>query len=234
MNKKTRRKDFLMYCTVCGEQISDDSKFCPSCGEKVTEQKGGNSKLVGYSDKIKDPAFEKFLKSTYTYGWIFSFVLALIAVGGFYVAGDQGWDSLENPESLYIGMGIGGMFILIAFFKNLSQKASKTWDGRVVNKTVEQKIKKVRYGDTYQKKPYVEYKIMIQADSGKVHTLRHEDDQTVYNYYQIGDEVRHHKGLNTFEKKDKTKDTIIFCNACASLCDIKDDYCHRCKCPLLK
>lgn len=214
--------------------MSDDSKFCPSCGEKVSGEKSLQGETIGYSSKIKDPAFAKYLKNSSRYSYIFSFVIAFIAVVGFYWAGENGADNLENPESLYIGLGIGGMFILIAFFKNLGQKKSKTWDGRVVNKTIEQKTKKVRYGDTYQMKPYVEYKIMIQPESGKLYTLRHEDDQTVYNYYQIGDEVRHHKGLNTFEKKDKTKDTIIFCAACASLCDIKDDYCHRCKCPLLK
>jgi hypothetical protein len=214
--KKPRRKDFVMYCTVCGEKISEDSK------------------VTAYSSRINDPAFSKYLKNSSKYALIFSVVIAVIAVVGFYIAGERGADNLENPESLYIGLGIGGMFIFIALLKNLSQKRSKTWDGKVVNKTVEQKTKKVQYGDTYQREPYVEYKVMIQPISGKLYTLRHEDDQTVYNYYQIGDEVRHHKGLNTFEKKDKSKDQIIFCAACASLCDIKDDYCHRCKCPLLK
>ena len=61
-----------------------------------------------------------------------------------------------------------------------------------------------------------------------------KDDATQYNYYKIGDKVRHHGGINTFEKYDKTGDTIIFCNACATLCDIDDDVCFRCKCPLLK
>ncbi len=61
-----------------------------------------------------------------------------------------------------------------------------------------------------------------------------EDDDTLYNYYRIGDRVRHHAGLNSYEKYDKTRDSIIFCAACATLCDIGDDVCYRCKCPLLK
>ena len=223
-----------MYCIICGEMMADDSKFCPSCGEKVVGEMSTPTNTSGYSSKINDPAFAKYLKNTSRYSYIFSFVIALIAVVGFYWAGENGSDNMDNPQSLYIGLGIGSMFILIAFFKNLGQKKSKTWDGRVVDKSIEQKTKKVRYGDTYQMKPYVEYKIMIQPDAGKLYTLRDEDDDTLYNYYQIGDEVRHHKGLNTLEKKDKSKDDIIFCSACSSLCDIKDDYCHRCKCPLLK
>ena len=52
--------------------------------------------------------------------------------------------------------------------------------------------------------------------------------------YHIGDRVRHLAKLNSYEKYDKTKDSIIFCIACGTLCDIADDTCCRCKCPLLK
>jgi hypothetical protein len=76
--------------------------------------------------------------------------------------------------------------------------------------------------------------VVIKKDDGKTYTQSSEDDDTVFNYYQIGDKMRHHGGLNTFEKYDKSNDEIIFCNACAYLNDIKDDYCVKCKCPLLK
>ncbi|HNW03847.1 MAG TPA: hypothetical protein PKI76_00485 [Oscillospiraceae bacterium] len=46
--------------------------------------------------------------------------------------------------------------------------------------------------------------------------------------------MRHHAGLSTLEKYDKTGDRFIPCNACGTLCDIQEDYCFRCKCPLLK
>ena len=54
-----------------------------------------------------------------------------------------------------------------------------------------------------------------------------EDDDTVFNYYQIGDKVRHHGGLNSIEKYDKSGDEIIFCNACTYLNDIKDGLMHK-------
>ena len=56
----------------------------------------------------------------------------------------------------------------------------------------------------------------------------------LYNYFAIGDRVRHHAGLNSYEKYDKTGDAFIPCNACGTLCDMSDEICFRCKCPLLK
>ncbi len=43
-----------------------------------------------------------------------------------------------------------------------------------------------------------------------------------------------HAGLKSLEKYDKTGDKFIPCNACGTLCDISDEICFRCKCPLLK
>ena len=76
--------------------------------------------------------------------------------------------------------------------------------------------------------------MVIQENGGKKHKLSVKNDATFYNYYENGDKVRHHGGLNTYEKYDKSKDTVIFCNACASRHDINDDICRRCKCPILK
>ena len=56
--------------------------------------------------------------------------------------------------------------------------------------------------------------------TAKQHEITAEDDDTRYNYYQIGDRVRYHGSLRTYEKYDKSKDSIIFCNACASLNEI--------------
>ena len=74
----------------------------------------------------------------------------------------------------------------------------------------------------------------LTAYRSKKHRLTAEDDRTVFDYFQVGDHVRHHAGLNSYEKYDKSQDSIIFCNACATLCQISDDVCFRCKCPLLK
>ena len=186
---------------------------------------------IGYSEKINDKAFAKYIKDTNRWSGYFSLGLAFVAVLGFFINGEVS-DKMENPESLYIGLVIGGMFLLIAFYQVTARNRGKTWDGTVIRKKV---IKKQRH-DKYQDRwiDYLEYKVTVKADNGKTHDLTAEDDDTKYNYYQTGDRVRHHKGLNTYEKQDKSVDTIVFCNACASLNDIKEEFCFRCKCPLLK
>lgn len=190
--------------------------------------------LTGFSSRIQDPAFSRYISNTNRWSAIFSFILALAAVTGFYIYGESSRE-MNNPEALFIGLGIGTMFLVIAIFQIISRNKSKTWDGYVVDKKYEQKRRKVHSGqDDYYWQEYMLYSVLIKSDSGKIHSLSAEDDDTVYNYYQIGDRVRHHAGLNSFEKYDKTRDTIIFCNACATLNNIHDDYCYRCKCPLLK
>ena len=190
-----------------------------------------NNYLLGFSQKINDPAFAKYVKDTNQWSGYFSLGLAFFAVLGFYIYG-QTSSEMENPEALYIGLGIGSMFMLIALFQIVGRNKSTTWDGTVVDKKIKKKSKLDKYEDSW--KDHLIYQVVIKADNGKKHDITAEDDDTVYNYYKIGDRIRHHKGLNSYEKHDKTGDTIIFCNACASLNDITNDFCFRCKCPLLK
>ncbi|MBN2793952.1 MAG: zinc ribbon domain-containing protein [Clostridia bacterium] len=237
-----------MYCKNCGHELADRMKFCPSCGSAIESASDVNAVVqdvnpirttqvtMGYSNKISDPKFDKYIKNTNRWAIIFSFIIAIAAVVGFYIAGERSTE-VTNPEALYIGFGIGGMFLVIVFGQVLMKKGSKTWDGVVVDKTATKKKKKVSTGsdnNDFYWKQYMEYIVVIRSEKGKKHKLRTEDDATIYNYYNVGEKVRHHAGLNTFEKYDKTHDSIIFCNACATKCDITMDTCPRCKCPLLK
>lgn len=191
---------------------------------------------IGYSERIKDPAFARYLKNTNRWSSIFSLVLALAAIVGFYIYGETS-SEMDNPQALFIGLGIASMFILIAVYSIIARKRSKTWDGIVVDKSIKEKNRQQSTGSgdkDYYTKYYTEYTVSIRDDRGKTHHIAAEDDDTQYNYYQIGDKLRHHAGLNSYEKYDKSEDRIIFCNACATLCDIEEDICPRCKCPLLK
>jgi len=252
-----------MYCQNCGAALSEKAKFCKSCGSsqgQSTQTEHGEKaqaaqerpvqtaqeqpvqaiprntipNLIGFSSRINDPAFAKYMKNTNRWSGIFAVILAIAAVVGFFIYGETSSEA-ENPEALFIGLGVGGMFLLIALFTIIGKSRSKTWDGTVVDKKIRRKSREQHSGndDSYWV-DYKEYTVFIRSDSGKTHKRSVEDNDTVYNYYQVGDRVRHHKGLNTYEKYDKSKDSIIFCNACASLNDIHDDYCFRCKCPLLK
>ena len=217
-----------MYCQKCGATLPDEAQYCNQCGFKQ------ESIVVGYSDRIKDPAFNKYLKNSNRYAMIFALVAAVIAVVAFTYYGETSYE-MDNPEAMFIGFGIGSMFVLIAIFQVLGKKRSKTWDGIVVNKTTQKKRRRENSGnDNYYWVNYMAYDVEIRDERGKTHHIFSTDDATTYNYYNIGDRIRHHGGLNSYEKFDKSRDTIIFCNACASLNDIKNDQCFRCGCPLLK
>lgn len=226
-----------MYCTSCGTQLSETAIFCPTCGTKIKQAPQNvptSENLHGFSPRISDPAFAKYIKNSNRWSAIFSIILAVAAVIGFFIAGEVS-SEMDNPESFYIGLGIGTMFLVIAFFQVLGRKRSKTWDGTVEDKKTKKKTEKQTFGDgDVRYHDYMEYSVIIRSDHGKRYTIRSNNNDILYNYYQIGDRVRHHAGLNSYEKYDKTGDTFIPCNACGTLCDINEDYCFRCKCPLLK
>jgi len=226
-----------MYCTHCGTALPDNTCFCRNCGVQVEPEPNAGSFAggrVGYSERIKDPAFDGYLKNTNRWSAAFSVILAVAAVTGFYIYGETG-SEMENPQALFIGLGIGGMFLLIALYTVIARKTSKTWDGVVVDKTIKEKTRRHDTGNNNSTIDYyTEYAVLVQEERGKIHRLTANDDDTLYNYYRVGDRVRHHAGLNSYEKYDKTQDSIVFCSACSTLCDINDDVCYRCKCPLLK
>ena len=189
---------------------------------------------MAYSNRINDPAFVRFQADSDRYAMLFSFILAGAAVIGFYLYGLFGTE-MDNPESLYIGLGIGGMFVAIALITNRSKKGAKTWDGTVSDKRVEKKTRQRNASDMdYHAQNYLLYKVIVRSDTGKTHEITAENDDTLYNYYHVGERVRYHGFLRTFEKYDKSKDDLAFCNACASLNEINSERCHRCNCPLLK
>lgn len=234
-----------MYCKHCGAALSAGTRFCAGCGAQVAASVAAPIPFsprpaagrVGYSPRIDDPAFARYVKNTNRWSGIFSVILAVAAVVGFAIAGETGAEGMSNPEALFIGIGIGGMFLTVALFTVIARKKSKTWDGTVVDKTVKKKSRTQSSGsgdsDSYVRY-YTEYAVFIREDSsGRTHRLTAEDDDTRYNYFQVGDRVRHHAGLRSYEKYDKSRDSIVFCGACGTLCDIGDDLCRRCKCPLL-
>lgn len=229
-----------MYCKHCGTAMTDNTRFCTGCGAQIETAPDSRSAAggghIGYSERIHDPAFAGYLKNTNRWSAIFSVILAVAAVVGFYIYGETSRE-MENPQALLIGLGIGCMFLVIALYTIIARKRSKTWDGVVVDKTVKKKSRRQSTGsgdNDYYIHYYTEYAVIVRDERGKKHRITAEDDDTMFNYYQVGDRVRHHARLNSYEKYDKSKDSIIFCNACATLCQINDDICWRCKCPLLK
>ena len=40
-----------MFCSQCGKEIADNSKFCPECGENISDDSSKKSTLV---DETRD------------------------------------------------------------------------------------------------------------------------------------------------------------------------------------
>lgn len=215
-----------MHCPHCGEAGPENTSFCAFCGSRLKPEQPAKPGLVGFSPKINDPAFARYVRHANLWAVIFTGMLAIIAVIGFTVAGEVG-SEMENPESMYIGFGIGGMFLSIALLQILGRKKSRTWDGTVVDK-------EINGGRDKNGRDYTEYVVVVEDERGKKYCSIVKDDDTCYNYFQTGDQVRHHAGLNSYEKYDKSQDSVIFCNACGDIWAIEEDVCPRCKCPLLK
>lgn len=173
-----------------------------------------------YSPKISDPAFDHYLRNKRKWRLQFSLILAAVAIIGFYLYGEFS-DEMDNPEALRIGMVISSMFLVIGLLSAISKKRA-SWDGVVFDK----KIRKTE--------KYLVYSVYIKSQNDKVHERRFENDATVFNYFKIGDMVRFHGKMNTYEKYDKSGDDIIFCNACSFMHEIEEDVCRNCGCPLLK
>lgn len=55
---------------------------------------------IGFSQKINDPAFAKYVKNTNSCSAIFKLILAVPSVSGYFIYGENS-DEMKNPESLY-------------------------------------------------------------------------------------------------------------------------------------
>jgi len=189
--------------------------------------------MTGFSEKINDPAYEKYKKASAKWAYLFASILAVVAVIGFVIYAQSSGEMTILQGFLY-GLGIGAMFLLIAFAQDLKRKKDTTWDGVVLDKKAEQKVENVRSGNRIRRRQYMLYTLKVMRDDGKTFTHRMRDNSTIYDYYQVGERVRHHKGFSYYEKFDKSKDSKILCIACLTFNDIHNDFCKRCKVPLLK
>ena len=232
-----------MNCCQCGAALVENAKYCIVCGVRQTlpetlriepEPAGQSGDLTGFSARIADPAYEKWIRNNGRGAAIFTVILALVAFSGFTAAGVMGVGGVSNPQGLLIGLGIGGMFLAIYLIQTLKRKKDKTWEGKVVDKIEKKKRRQRNDGEDTVREEYIEYTITVLGDDGKKRVLRRENSRTLFDYYNVGDRVKHHAGFSLYEKYDKSKDRHIFCIACGNLCNMEDSICGRCKCPLLK
>lgn len=231
-------------CTVCGAELPEGAEFCIGCGAAInlatpkpveprqtatpTPSLGGAG-LVGFSDRCHSPeilaAAEKNKKFSIGCMWILVFVPLM----GFPVAGLL-MDDFPFGEALVIGVGIA-LIMLVVNLLALQRTKKPMWEGIVTNKFSKEKYE---HKDDASK-TYTEYTTIINTDAGKKKTIVEKDSgRHMYDYLSVGDRVRFHPKFGTYEKYDKSKDRIIYCNVCSMMNPIQNDRCKRCNNLLFK
>lgn len=114
-----------MLCQKCKAELKDGSGFCSQCGTPVSSSEPsatiGARELIGFSQKISDPAFASYRKKSIAWSVIFSLILFIIAAVGFPIYGNMSGE-IDWPNSLFYGFGIGGMFVVIALLQTLKKR----------------------------------------------------------------------------------------------------------------
>lgn len=227
------------FCWNCGKRIEKGKKICPHCGYKYSEEDrygdvpalgaGG----IGWSNNTNHPCFKEYFKNNRKYGLIWLIGISILVPAALIISGEIEF----NTEGIMVMGGVIGVFWLfglIFLFKNRGNKPA--WDGIVEDKKTFHKTrrKKTPEGQKYEES-YTEYIVYIRKHNNDIFELNYEDSSQ-YDYFRKGDYVHYHgdKCLNYLEKYDKSLDTTIFCACCRSMCDIRDNYCERCGCILLK
>jgi hypothetical protein len=106
------------------------------------------------------------------------------------------------------------------------------WEG-VVTQRFHKERRHNKNDDTMS--TYTEYTTVIRTDAGKKKRIIERDSQRhMYDYLAVGDRVRYHPAFSSYEKYDKSKDKIIYCNVCYMMNPISNDRCKRCNNLLFK
>ncbi len=216
-----------MYCHNCGYAITSGSSFCPDCGTALADSLKSND-LAGFSDLYQHPeiiaAAQKQRKSSF--GCALFFIL--LPLLGFPLAGLLLEDMPLN-EAIIIGPGLA-LLVLIISLAITAGKTKQMWQGQVVDQQQKQKWRRAVDGSGHRiQEKYMSYTTWIQTDQGKRVRIQEKDSANhMYDYLQLNDRVRFHPAFATYEKYDKSKDSIIYCNVCSMLNPINNERCQRC------
>ncbi|NLL49424.1 MAG: hypothetical protein GX249_12700 [Firmicutes bacterium] len=184
--------------------------------------------LVGWSDVPSSPevaeVIKKMKRSSLRWTWVFTLLFPV----GFVIAGLVS-DEVPLNEVVMIGGGLGLLMLVINLWR-ISGTKKPAWDGVVIKKLEKKRWKNDKDGTSQS---YTEYIVVIRTEAGKKKRIV-ERQGDMYDYLDVGDRVRYHPALESYEKFDKSKDTYIYCNICRLRNSIRNDRCERCNHLLFK
>ena len=139
-------------------------------------------------------------------GWVAIILMGVLGLSGVKISGLLDYITDVNCEGKIIEI------------RETTGDKSKTAYGQMIN--FDSKISKLA--------------IYVEKPDGNVKLYNTSFERVPHDYYKVGDEVRHYRGLKLFEKRDKTGDAKIICNVCESYVSSDENYCPFCKYKLLK
>jgi len=241
------RGDTDMFCSNCGNKLLEGAVFCIGCGaalnpavkESIGPSQAATSSspdsdggLFGFSDRCNSPEIQATAQKNKKYSIGCMGILVFMPLLVFPIAGML-MDDFSFGESLVIGVGIAFIMLVINLLA-LRKTKQPMWEGVVVNQYSKEKSEhRGREDDNYR--TYTEYNTIITTDTGKKKTIVEKGSgRHMYDYLSVGDRVRFHPRFGTYEKYDKRKDRIIYCNICSMMNPIQNDRCKRCNNLLFK
>lgn len=228
-------------CTSCGEALAKDALFCTHCGTRILNAAADRNSQAksapepdfpnfparaGFSDYYDHPEILAAARKNRKTGIGCMWVLTLVPLIGFPLAGL--WiESLPFTEAVVIGVGIALVMFIVNLFA-LRRASRPMWEGVVEDKTRQERSER-RSSEDSSYSTYIEYTTVIRTQDGKKKKIVEKDSSNhMYDYLSVGDRVRYHPAFGTYEKYDKSKDKIIYCNVCSMMNPIKNDRCKRC------
>ena len=120
----------MPFCSSCGKEISEDTKFCPECGKPLTDthsEQAATSALYkevsGAEQRTYINWFERHLNWTMVLAWVSMYVIAVIA--GLLLAITNSYISEDALQG--IGFVIGLMITLPPGYWVLKKKNRSMW-----------------------------------------------------------------------------------------------------------
>ena len=234
-------------CKNCGNKLPEDADFCINCGRAVNTKPPepavsaqaaspappqNSAGLIGFSDRCNDPEILAVARENKRFAVGCMWILVFVPLIGFPVAGLL-MDDFPFGESVVIGIGLA-LIMLVVNLIALRSRRQPVWEGVVVNKYRKERSEH-KGGDDGYWQTYTEYTTVITTDAGRKKTIVERDSRRfMYDYLSVGDRVRYHPKFGTYEKYDKSKDRIIYCNVCTKMNPIQNDRCKWCNNLLFK
>ena len=228
-----QNKKAAATCASCGADLPAKTAFCINCGGAVAATGGGAVKKpaakekvalkgrVGWSPNSSHPEIREAARKGKKTAITWAGALTVFFPVGFLLAG-LFIDEMPLKEAIIIGVGLGLLMLIINLMR-IGGMSRSIWEGVVIQK-YQKDVQRHRDDIT---DTYTEFTTVIRRDRGGKRKIV-ERDRQMYDYLAAGDQVRYYPAFESYEKYDKSKDSIIYCNVCRMMNRITNERCQRC------